>query len=225
MHKVVFVLQVIVWRCCSNVALFVKVYSKIISNNCPNSNVKLSCEVQKWFLYIFLDDPKRNCLLLLENEICDLLVVPKDLNSSALVERRRFYEPNVLLTVFEWNTFFSWAASADLSKSVNEVFNTIVIKITGDYKGSRCWVKYTICSLLRFTVLFIVTIKGPNQTGLLADATIYFKMIKQIGARRRCDPLINLVVLTECKIQWLPKKICLRDSIFFLNFIPISSLT
>ena len=126
--------------------------------------------------------------------------------------------------MFEWNSLFSWTASGDLSKTVHEFFYSDIVKVSSNNKSCWSWIKYSIPCFSSCLVLFVVVIKGSNQTRLLAYTPIYFKMIKKERSWCRCKSLIKLIILTEIKIQWLPKKICLANCIFFWDLMPIASL-
>lgn len=71
----------------------------------------------------------------LENELSDFFILSKDLDSSTLVQRSRFYQPNVFLTVLERYTLMFGPSLVEFSESVHEVFDTDVVEILCYYES------------------------------------------------------------------------------------------
>lgn len=71
----------------------------------------------------------------LENELSDFFVLSEDLDSSTLVQRSRFYQPNVFLAVLKRHTLMFGPSLVEFSESVHEVFDTNVVEILRYYEG------------------------------------------------------------------------------------------
>ncbi len=103
----VLVFQVILRRACSQVAMLVEVNAEVLCDDCPHTHIELAIVEQKGMLDVFLHDPGSCLRVLIEDKVIDVPQVPKNLDASALIKRRRLHKPHVLPAVLQWDTFFS----------------------------------------------------------------------------------------------------------------------
>ena len=108
---------------------------------------------------------------------------------------------------------------------MHEIFDSGVIIIACDNKSRRSWVKHCVSSSSCVLIFLIVIAKGPNKTCLLTNASIYFKVIKQVWPWRRSQTLVKLVILTESKIKLFPEEISMTDTKVFACFIPVAAFS
>lgn len=118
-----------------------------------------------------------------------------------------------------------WPSLMNLSESVHKVFYTDIVKILCNDESCWCWVKHRVACCSGSCVVVVVVAKRSDQTCFLADAAVNFKVVKQVRSRRRGEFLVELVILSKCKVRWLPKEISLRDPSILRDFLPISSFT
>lgn len=182
MNVIIFVGEVIVGGGSPDIAILVKINPKVICHNRPHPDIELASAVQKWFLYVLLDNPERDCLLLVKDKVNDVLVVSKNLNSSALIKVRWLDQPNVLLAVLERNTFVSRSALCYLSKPMHELLDPVIVLGLSNNKSSGGRVKNSISRLPCLLVALVVVRERSNETGLLAYSSVNFQVVKHVRA-------------------------------------------
>ena len=94
----------------------------------PNPQVELAASVEHGLLDILLNNPERVSGTR-ENELLDVLDVPEDFDSLALVQSCRLHEPNVVLTVLEGQALLLAASVVDLLESVHELSDLVVVGV------------------------------------------------------------------------------------------------
>lgn len=81
----ILVLQVVLGRARSQVAILVEVNPIVLSNHGPDSDVKLSAIKEEGVFHILLHHPRLGLRIFLENELIDVSQIAKKFDSFALV--------------------------------------------------------------------------------------------------------------------------------------------
>ena len=90
-NKIIIIFQVVHSGTSAEISMLENINSKIVGNKCPYSYVKFSIIIKEWFLNVLLHDPKRVLLVFLEDKLRYISHVLKNFDTSALIERSRFY--------------------------------------------------------------------------------------------------------------------------------------
>ena len=223
MHEIIFVSQIILGRTRSKIAVLVDVNSKIISNNSPDSDIEFSIIIQKWLLNVFLYHPKRILLVFLKYKFRNVSHVFKYLDASALIKRCRFYEPHVACAVLDRNSFIFWSSSRNLSETVHEFIDFMVVNVSSDYICGRCRIEDAIFCINSCFVVFIISGKRFYQHSLSTNSPIYFQMIEQERFNICLQAAVQVIILFEVKIELFPEKVGLLNRVLLIDLSPVTS--
>ena len=161
-HEIIIVFEIIGCGTRSKISVLIDIDLKIISDQRPNSDVEFPIIVKKWLLNILLHYPKWILLILLEDKLWDVSHILENFDASTLIERGRLYQPHVAGTVLHRNSFIFRASSWDLSETVHEAIDFMVVSVTSNYKGGRCSIEDTVFCIIGCFVVFIIICQRFN---------------------------------------------------------------
>ena len=88
-------------------------YTIVLRNGCPYTNVKLSTIKQEGVLDVLLYDPRLCLRIFLENKVVDVSKISEKLDAFALIHRGWLDKPHVLRTMLHWHALFVGAPARD----------------------------------------------------------------------------------------------------------------
>lgn len=119
-HVVILIGERIVIATSPHVAFFIDVKFVFPREECPYTEVKLPLPVEHGFFHVFLHDPE-GVHRPRKNKLLDILDVPENLYTLALIHGRRFHQPDIVFAMFEGKSLLLAASVMDFLESVHKL--------------------------------------------------------------------------------------------------------
>jgi len=136
-HIVVSICQVVVVRACPQVAMSVQEDLVLAVYEGPDTDVKLPTLKEKWSLDVFLYYAAGE-LRTTVYELSHLIQLREDLYPPSLVGICRFYQPDIVHAMFNWDALFWRITPLDISVSLIKFGPLRIVAPRLQQEGSRC---------------------------------------------------------------------------------------